>query len=253
MFLKFPDTLRHGHRKRLVWYVRNAVRRSARLIAISESTKRDVCEWFDVSEDKIVVVPHGVDHSIFQPSDLPSPRPSPYIFSVGTLQPRKNFVMLIRAFKRLRELWREPIELLIAGQRGWMYEPIEQEAANTPGVHLLGYVADTELPALYAGAALVAMASLYEGFGLPLVEAMACGAPVVAADTPVFREVAADAAAWVNANAIEAWADTMRALLADNVRRQELRQLGLARAKTFSWERTAEQTVAVYRRAVQML
>ncbi len=253
-FLKFPDTFKKLHRQRLTWFTCNAVRRADRIIAISESTKRDLGELLGVESARIDVVHHGVDHDSFRPDVVPATRAAPYILSVGTLQPRKNYVMLIRAFKKLCETWRDPLELLIAGQRGWLWEEAEREALKRPfaeRVHFLGYVPDEELARLYRGASFVAMPSLYEGFGLPLLEAMACGAPVVAANASCFPEVLGDAAILLPPEDESAWADTMHELLLAPARRAALRERGLARARSFSWSQTAERTIAVYRRALQ--
>jgi glycosyltransferase involved in cell wall biosynthesis len=252
--LRFPETFRPLHRQRLLWFTRNAARRADRLIAISESTKRDLCEQFGTPAEKIDVVHLGVDHEVFHADVSPATRPVPYVLSVGTLQPRKNYVMLIRAFNRLCEGRCKEIELLIAGQRGWMYEEIEAEAKKSPfasRIHLLGYVSDEMLPPLYTCATLVAMPSLYEGFGLPLLEAMACGAPVIASNVSSFPEVAGDAAMLLDPNEPDAWAEAMRELLGNKEKRRELRQRAIARAQLFSWEQTAERTLEVYRKAAK--
>ena len=251
VFFTHPETLRPAHRQRLIWYTRQAARRSARLIAISETTRSGLQEWLDVPAEMIDVVPHGVDHAVFNTTVRPRPVSRPYILSVGTLQPRKNHVTLIRGFRRLCERRKEPIDLLMAGTRGWMYEEIEREARQGPfaeRIRLLGYAAESELPQLYRSATLVAIPSLYEGFGLPVLEAMACGAPVVASAIAAFREVAGEAAAFVEPTNVEAWSETMRALLDDEPARQRLQEQGLARARQFTWEETARRTLAVYRR-----
>ncbi len=251
VFLQFPETLRSGHRNRLVWYTKNAVRSADSIITVSETVKRSVCEFYRTDPSKIVVIHHGVDHMRFHSDITPLRRPLPYILTVGTLQPLKNQVTLIRAFKQLCARWREPIDLVIAGQRGWMWESIEEEARKLPfadRVHLLGHVTHEVLPSLYAGATFVAMPSLYEGFGLPLLEAMACGAPLVTANISTFSEVAGDAALMLDPHNTEAWMEGMLELLDNAERRQQLRQKGLARARQFSWERTAKETLAIYRK-----
>jgi glycosyltransferase involved in cell wall biosynthesis len=251
-FLKFPETFKPLHRQRLAWFTRNAVRRADRIIAISQSTKRDLCELLGADEARIDVVHHGVDHELFRADVAPAQRGVPYVLSVGTLQPRKNYVMLIRAFNRLCESRCKHVELLIAGQRGWMFEEIEAEAKKSPfadRIHLLGYVADELLPSLYASAALVAMPSLYEGFGLPLLEAMACGAPVIAAHASSFPEVAGAAAVLLDPDEPDAWAETMRELLGNEEKRREFGRKAIARAKLFSWQQTAERTLEAYRKA----
>lgn len=249
-FLKFPDTFSSLHRQRLIWFTQIAVRRSAHLIAISASTKRDLCDYLAVPPGKITVIPHGVNRQLFHPDVAPAARPRPYILSVGTLQPRKNYELLIRAFSELCTRYREPIELLIVGQRGWLYEPIERAARQSPladRIHLLGYVPDPQLAALYRGAQLVAQPSLYEGFGIPLVEAMACGAPVIAANASSFPEVLGSAGILLDPRDADAWTATMQTLLESPAQRADLRQRALARAAQFTWERTARETLAVYR------
>jgi glycosyltransferase involved in cell wall biosynthesis len=169
-------------------------------------------------------------------------RDRPYILSVGALQPRKNLLTLIRAYRQLKL----PVELVIAGQRGWMWEEIEREAGN--GVVLLGYVPDAELPALYRGAAVVAMPSLYEGFGLPLLEAMACGAPVVASNASCFPEVVGDAATLVDPHDVPAWAAALQRVIES----PPPREVSVRRAAAFTWERTARETLAVYADACRL-
>ena len=252
--LKYPETFRPLHRQRLQWFTQNAARRSDHIIAISDSTKRDLCELYCIPPEKIDTIHLGVDHKVFRPDVPPLQQSVPYILSVGTLQPRKNYGMLIRAFKRLCTVRAEPVELLIVGQRGWFWEQIEAEAKQPPfaeRVHLTGFLPDAALPSLYAGAALVAMPSLYEGFGLPLLEAMACGAPVVASNASCFPEVVGDAAVMLDPRDEEAWTNAMGALLEDPARREVLRRKGIERARVFTWERTAQQTLAVYRKAAE--
>jgi glycosyltransferase involved in cell wall biosynthesis len=233
-FLKFPEMFRPGHRQRLEFFTRQALKRSHRLIAVSDCTKRDLEAWGARTVD---VVHHGVDHDLFKPDGPVTRRERPYILSVGALQPRKNFLTLIRAYRQLSR----PVDLLIAGQRGWMYEEIERAAGN--GVVLLGHVSDAELPALYRGAAVVAMPSLYEGFGLPVLEAMACGAPVVASNASCFPEVCGDAATLVGP---DEWVEALRQALD----RPPARERSLKRAAEFTWEKTAAKTLEVYRKAV---
>ena len=251
-FLKFPAMFRPAHRRRLEWFTRQAIRRSNRLIAVSASTKQDLVELLNAKPECVDVVYHGVDHNMFRADVAPDVRSVPYVLSVGALQPRKNFMMLTRAFNRLCERRREPVELLIAGQRGWMWEEIEEEAKKSPfaeRIRLLGYVEDKALPSLYAGATLVAMPSLYEGFGLPLLEAMACGAAVVASNASCFPEIVGDAAVMLDPLDEEVWTNTLDELLDNPARREALRIKGLERARTFTWERTAQQTLSVYRKA----
>ena len=251
--MKFPETFGPMHRARLTWFSRDAVRRASRVIAVSNATKEDICTLFRILPEKIDVVHHGVDHAFFSPDVKPARRAMPYILSVGALQPRKNYSMLIRAFKQLCGRWRDPIELVIVGRRGWLWEPIEQEARRAPfaeRIHLLGYIANEELAGLYAGATMVAMPSLYEGFGIPLVEAMACGAPLIASGASSIPEIVGDAGILLDPRHEEAWTTTMEDLLCNENKLQRLRQKGLGRVHQFSWRRTAQETLDVYRRTM---
>jgi glycosyltransferase involved in cell wall biosynthesis len=179
----------------------------------------------------------------------PLRRNRPYILSVGAIQPRKNYAMLFRAFARVRELVKEPLDLLIIGQRGWMWETIEKEARLSPfskDIHLLGFVPESEMPSYYAGAACVAVPSLYEGFGLPVIEAMACGAPVVTSNTSCFPEVAGDAAVLLDPADHNLWGETITELLRDTHRLNAMRRASLRQSAEFSWPDAARQTMMVY-------
>jgi glycosyltransferase involved in cell wall biosynthesis len=252
-YMKFPESFTPMHRERLAWFTRDAVSRATHAITISQSTRDDVCTLLGVSPEKVDAVQLAVDHERFRPDVPPVRRSCPFVLSVGALQPRKNFQFLIRAFKSLCSRRDDPIELIIVGQRGWMWEPIEKEATEGPyagRIHLKGYVPEEELASLYAGAALVAMPSLYEGFGLPLLEAMACGAPVIASNVSSFPEVLGDAGVMLPPDNEEAWVESMDHLLNDEGARARMRAQSIARARTFTWERTARETLAVYRKVL---
>jgi glycosyltransferase involved in cell wall biosynthesis len=199
------------------------------------------------------VVHLAVDHAVYHPNVPPLRRTAPYILAVGALQPRKNFVMLMRAFSAICSHSGTPLDLVIAGQRGWMWEAIESEARTSPvadRIHLLGYVPDKELPGLYAGAKVVAFPSLYEGFGIPLLEAMACGIPVVAANDSSLPEVVGDAGLLLEPTDQKQWEDALAELIANDRLRRELRDKGIDRAATFTWERTARETFSVYQQVL---
>ena len=252
-YMKFPDMFTRNHRERLAWFTRDAVSRATHTIAISHSTRNDVCDLLGVSPERVSTVHLAVDHERFRPDAPPARRDAPYILSVGALQPRKNFQFLLRAFKKLCSRRNARVDLIIVGQKGWMWEPIEREAAEGPSadrIHLKGYVPEEELASLYTGAALVAMPSLYEGFGLPLLEAMACGAPVIAANVSSFPEVAGDAGILLPPDDEEAWVEAMDHLLDDEQHRGAMRSRSIARAGQFTWERTARETLAVYRKTL---
>jgi glycosyltransferase involved in cell wall biosynthesis len=177
----------------------------------------------------------------------------PYVLYVGSLTERKNLVRLLRAFAKIHHRCPEYL-LVLAGPRSWKQSPIEstvKELNLWEHVQLTGPVTDHELPALYNGASLFAFPSLYEGFGLPVLEAMACGAPVVTSNTSSLPEVAGDAAILVDPLNVEQIAEAMWLVLSQPALAAALREKGLARAAQFTWERTARETVAVYSRALE--
>ena len=209
--------------------VPRVVRAATRVIAISEFTKAEVVELLDVSPDRIVVVSNGVDET-FTP-DGPAAE-GDYLLTVATLEPRKNLARAQEAARRIGK------ELRIVGEPGW---------GNVDATGWVGRVPDVELARLYRGAACVVYPSLYEGFGLPIAEAMACGAPVVTSRGGATGETAGRAAVLVDPLDVGSIARGIEDALG---RRDELRSLGLVRVQAFSWDETARATVEVYREAV---
>ena len=255
-FRRFPALFPLKHRLLLNGLIPLAVHNSAAVITGSESTRQDLIELFGVSPDKVVVTPYAAD-PIYQPMDRDAARravrsrlrvPSPYLLSVGVLQPRKNLPRLVRAYNQIAA--RIPHRLVLVGKEGWAGEALQQAIAEAPPGReplFTGYVADADLPALYAGADLFVYPSLYEGFGLPPLEAMACGTAVITSNTSSLPEVVGDAGVTVDPTDTGALATSIEALLQDEPRRRSLAAAGLARASQFNWERTARETVEVYR------
>ncbi len=236
---------------------RQSVRQARRVIAISQTTADDLVRFYRVPPERIAVVPHGVDDT-FRPrtaEECARVRQryglrAPYILHVGTLQPRKNIVRLIQAFELLAAQ-DEHLELVLVGKRGWLAEPIERALAASPvrsRIRLLGHVADEDLPCLYSAAEVFVFPSLYEGFGLPVLEAMACGTPVVASRRGALVENAGPAVPCDPSST----ADLARAVMEarDPTRRNALVQAGLEHARRFSWKRSAERTLAVLSEAL---
>lgn len=249
-FLRFPDTFLPGHRRRLTWFTRDAVTRADHVIAVSAATRDDLCTFYGVDPARISVIHHAVDHDRFRPDTPPVRRGTPYLLSVGALQPRKNYAMLMRAFRTVCARRSDRIDLIIIGQRGWLWEPIEREAREHPfadRIHLVGYVPDQELPAYYAGARAFLLPSLYEGFGIPVLEAMAVGSPVAAANVSALPEVVGDAGLLLDPADEEEWSEAILRLLDDDLLAADLRRRGLARAASFQWADAARATLNVYR------
>ncbi len=235
-----------------------SVARADLVLADAASTQRDLAEVYGVSLDKIKVLYSGVD-ARFRPNvgeDAKArvrelTRGKPYLLSVSTIQPRKNYARLIEAFagianSELRivnsQFLIRDLQLMIAGGKGWMYDDVyaSVERLNLRDrVLFADFVSDDDLPALYAGTTLFVYPSLYEGFGLPVTEAMACGAPVVSSNASSLPEVAGDAALYFDPRDVDAMTDAMLRALADDALRADLRAKGFAQAKKFSWEKAA--------------
>ena len=225
--------------------IRPALRRAAVLPCISQATRDDLLRRFPVAAGKTVAIPLAADGAFAaaKAGDVPARHglDRPYLLAVGTLEPRKNLERLVAAWNRLPASLRERHALALVGPRGWDDEPILRAAAAS-GARLLGRVSDSDLAALYAGCAAFAYPSLYEGFGLPVLEAMSAGAPVVTSNVSSLPEVAGDAAMLVDPRDEVAIAAALERLLTDPVLAAELRARGRRRAVAFSWERCARET-----------
>lgn len=255
IFERFPQY----HRRLNHFFLTRAMplfaRRATAIIAISQATRRDLITLYGVPADNIHVVYEApAPHFRPQPAAVVEAvrrrygLPERYILTVGTIEPRKNLSRLLTAFARVREQGLADA-LVIVGQRGWLYEGFFRRLAESPvrdAVILPGFVPDADLAAMYTGATVFALPSLYEGFGLPVLEAMACGAPVVAARAGALPEVGGDAALYVDPRDAEAIAEGLERCLRDAELRAEMRARGVQQAARFSWERTARETVQVY-------
>lgn len=234
-----------------------AVRGSDQVIAISESTKSDLLRIVeDVDERKVSVVPHGVDKR-FQPireaQRLAEVRkkynlPKEFILFVGLIEPRKNLDTLVDAYAA--DSLSERFDLVLAGSRGWGYSGLLEKIAKSSvkdRIRMPGYIADEDLPALYSAAAAFVYPSLYEGFGLPVLEAMACGTPVITSSVSSLPEVAGDGALLVDPRDTDALASALQRILRDKEFRQDLSRRASQRAQLFTWEQTARKTLDVYK------
>ncbi|HET6614534.1 MAG TPA: glycosyltransferase family 1 protein [Dehalococcoidia bacterium] len=236
-----------------------AVHKATRIICVSEYTKREMVRRFPSSEAKARVIGEGVE-----PAFVPQSRGAidrfrrrfglvdPYILFVGTIEPRKNLPRLIEAFSAAVAGHAYPHRLIIAGGSGWKDEPVRRAyraSAVRERIHFAGYVSDDELPAAYSGADVFVYPSLHEGFGLPPLEAMACGAPVITSNVTSLPEVVGDAAITVNPRDTNDLTDALRRLMANATLRAELSAAGRARAADFSWQDAAARTISVYEEA----
>jgi glycosyltransferase involved in cell wall biosynthesis len=232
------------------------LKRFTHVIAVSENTKHDVLRFFPFLEDRISVVHDGISHSLYRPLPkdvIESVRsklqlPQHYVLYVSRIEhPAKNHVRLLKAFHRIKQNTNLPHKLVLVGSPSFRSSEV-YETAHSLGddVIFTGFVPTCDLPAVYNGAETFVFPSLYEGFGLPVLEAMACGVPVVASNVASIPEVAGEAAVLVDPYEVNEIAEVLEKLLVDLTVQDRLRQRGFERVKKFSWEETARETLAVY-------
>ena len=258
-FLLFPEC----HERRLREYLERAVpwsvSRAAVVLADSENTMNDLICLLDVEPDRVEVVYPGVDEHFQRVEDqdqLQCVRQRlglmfPFILYIGTIEPRKNLSRLIQAYARLKARRQIDHKLVIAGQKGWLYDEVFRRAIDlrvADDVVFPGYVPDSDLPSLYTLADAFVFPSLYEGFGLPPLEAMACGTPVVTSTASSLPEVVGDASITVNPTDVDELAHAIALVLSDSELRRRLTQAGLERARVLTWAAAAEKLLGVYQR-----
>ena len=257
----FPE----HHKPLNYWFLNRAmplfVQRAGAVIAVSESTKRDLIRCYGVQPDKITVV-----HEAAAPRFRPAPPeaiaavraryglPEGFILTVGTIEPRKNLSRLLDVLQWLRQKGDDP-RLVVVGSKGWLYEGFFrrlEESQLGDAVLLPGYVPDADLPAVYSAGRVFVFPSLYEGFGLSVLEAMACGTAVVCSRASSLPEVGGDAARYFDPTDVEEMVESIGTVWRDEALRAEMGRRGLAQAAQFSWARAAEETMAVYQRAMSL-
>lgn len=244
------------------WFLVNAMphflRRADAIIAVSECTKKDAIRFYNVPSEKITVIYEGVNPALAPERNAERiaemrahyAKNQPFLLFVSTIEPRKNIIALVDALRALRQRGYQH-RLLIAGRKGWLYQSTFDHVKKTGMealVDFLGFVPDEDLPALYAAADAFVFPSLYEGFGLPPLEAMACGAPVVCSNASSLPEVVGNAALLVDPKNVAEIVAAIERLLTDRALRDELRAKGMKQAAKFSWERAARETLGVYER-----
>ncbi len=255
-YLIVPEFAHPDLRKYLEKAVPRTLKRARRVIAVSESTRRDIIERYRLRPEQVTAIYNGVDSWFTPPETTTVDRAleqfglrRPYFVMVGTVEPRKNHLTALRAFAALYGRRRD-VSLVIVGNPGWLSEPIVNEiekASRTMPVRYLRFVDDTWIPALYAGSVALLAPSWYEGFGLPVLEAMSCGAAVITSDRGALPEVAGDDAIVIPPGDVEALASGMERLVDSEELRTTLARQGRSRASQFTWERAAEQHLKLYR------
>jgi len=258
-FLLYPHFLTKES-ARYYGHIDQAVRWTDHIIAVSESTKRDTIQHLGAPEDKITVV-YEAANPIFRPLDRVQAREQvrnrhgvdgPFILFVSTIEPRKNVPTLVRALWQLLECYKEDVHLVLAGGRGWLFEDafaVVEELKLDDRVHFVGRVSSEDLLHLYNAAELLAHPAFYEGFGLPPLEAMACGLPVIVSNVASLPEVVGDAGLLFDPHDVDELTVGLWRVLNDDQLRREMRDKGLRQAGRFSWERAARETQAIYKRA----
>ena len=255
IFKLFPE-----HQKRLNYWYLNATmplycRRAGAIITVSESSKRDIVKHYGVDPARVTVV-----YEAAAPEFAPAPPeamddvrrryglPEEYLIHVGTIEPRKNLTRLVEALQRLRDAGLT-VPLLVVGGKGWLYDDFFRRLEGLEvrdAVFFPGYVPSADLPLLYSAAKLAVMSSVYEGFGLPVLEAMACGTPVVSSNSSSLPEFGGQAARYFDPYDVDAMAVTIERVWAGDDLRAEMGRQGLIQAAKFSWGRAAEETLQIY-------
>ncbi|MBX3012105.1 MAG: glycosyltransferase family 4 protein [Caldilineaceae bacterium] len=259
-FLFYPEAAMQSLQRYLHVVVPRSAKRADHLLADSHNTAKDLQEQWQIPPEQISVVQGAVDHERFYPLQVTELLAQvrhryqigerPFILGLSTLQPRKNFARLIEAFQLARQEVALPHRLVIGGGKGWLFDEIfarVQTLGLTDDVLFPGYIDDADLPALYNAADFFAFPSLYEGFGLPVIEALACGTPVLTADNSCLPEAGGAGALYVNAESVESIAHGILTLAQDSALRQRLRTAGLTHAAQFTWQQSAQQLLAAYR------
>jgi len=262
-FEHLPQTFKRRSRTQLRLTVRHSARQAARVLSLSEHGKQDIISTYGIDSQRISAIPLAAPNHFARVTDATELQrvrhtygiDGDYILSVGSIQPRKNLARLVRAYALLAEkLGKENVpKLLLAGKRAWLFDETLrslEESGVKDSVILTGYVPEKDLPPLYSGAMCFVYPSFFEGFGLPPLEAMKCGAPVIVSNTTSLPEVVGDAAICVDPYDINAIAGALERVNTDSILREELSIKGQARARLFDWRDTALRTLDVYRQVV---
>ncbi|TSC95422.1 MAG: AprM [Parcubacteria group bacterium Athens1014_10] len=257
-FKKFPRAYSFFQRWYLDWSVKFALKYAAKIIAISQFTKEELIKIYQADEKKISVIPLAYNDEIYQPINNQEKVEQvlkkyqikkPYLFYVGRLEEKKNISFLIDVFEVLSSQIQAPLNLVLAGGRGYGYERIKEKIARhklNEKITQIGWLNENDLSCFYAGAEVFIFPSLYEGFGIPLLEAMACGTTIVASNSSSIPEIVGQAALLANPDNIQDFVGQIKRILGDKKLKENLKQKGLERIKNFSWQKCAQETLSLF-------
>lgn len=228
-------------------YFYASIQQCDHIITGSHFTKREIIERVGIAPEKVTVIYHGIDHTVFYPRQDDKKPAQKYILAVGSIEPRKNLKNLLSAYAKLDRNFRDEYHLILVGAPGWNNQDIVDEIKSlSQWVNYTGYVSDDELAELYAHASLFIYPSIYEGFGIPPLEAMACGTPVIVSNASTLPEVCADAAYYIDPLDVKSITQGMVKVLGDAALQKELTAQGLIRAKEFHWEKSSREHQTVF-------
>jgi len=251
-FITYPNYHTDLNRNHCMKSTNDAIKFADTIITISEYGKSEMLRYFDIDEERIQVTPLAAN-DCFRPIEkkerelIKNGIPEEYILFIGTLEPRKNLITLLKSYLSLAPDIREKHKLVLAGKKGWLHSEVKQLIhQNQKYIYYLGYVPEEKLPSLYSGSLFFVYPSYYEGFGLPILEAMACGTPVITSNRSSMPEIAGDAAVLFNPDNQQELYSTMMLLIQDEELRSEMSRKGIIQAAKYSWEKTARKTLKIY-------
>jgi glycosyltransferase involved in cell wall biosynthesis len=243
-------------------FVPKSIDKATKIVTISKFAKNEICEYYGIPSKQVSIVNPAVDHDIFYPRDRKSIEEikkkykinQDYILCVCTIEPRKNLVGILNAYEKLPDDLKKNYTLVLAGGKGWLDDEIDskiKEMSSNLNIIKTGYVPDEDLPVLYSGAEVFVFPSFYEGFGMPPLESMACGVPVITSDNSSLPEVVGDAGIMIKADNTVALSKEITRVLTDRVLHESLRKKGLDRSKQFSWNKSAEVLLDLIKQTTQ--
>ncbi len=263
-FVRYPQFAEKKNLDYLNHWIPDSVKRASRILVVSEFTKQELIDIYDVPEEKVVVAHNGVRSDFVPVNDAARVAalrekyqlPDKFALAVGTLEPRKNYSLLVKAYQVLKKSHKKCPPLIFVGPPGWNkeYERLKKMVAEKKlekSIRFLFYVDDEDMVPFYSAATTLLFPSVYEGFGLPVLEAMACGTPVICSNAASLPEVAGSAAITLPPDNPEEWAEALTLFWEDESKQKEMAEKGLVQSKKFTWQQTAEKTLEAYEQALR--